>query len=54
VTLRPNLSVGLPFDSYLTTVFAIALLAHDSRDGGAQVRTVSEEPRPQLSISTRS
>jgi hypothetical protein len=51
VTLRPNLSVGLPFDSYLAALSATALLPCDSRDRGAQERSVSEEPRPQLSIS---
>ncbi len=50
VTLRPNLSVGLPFDSYLAVLSAIALLACDSRDRGAQAR-VALRSRPQLSIS---
>ena len=42
VTLRPDLSVGLPFHSYLAALSASALLPRDSRDRGAQVRKVPE------------
>jgi hypothetical protein len=40
VTLRLNLSVGLPFDSYLAAFSAMAFLVCASRDRGAQEREV--------------
>jgi hypothetical protein len=49
VTLRPNLSVGLPFDSYSAAVAALLLLSCDGRDRGAQERN-SAETRPQFLI----
>ncbi len=52
VTLRPNLSVGLPFDSYWADLSGIALPACDSRDRGAQGWSVYEGSRPQFFIST--
>ena len=45
VTLRPNLSVGLPFDSYLAALSAMALLACDSatavRRSGAYLKSLA-------------
>jgi hypothetical protein len=51
VTLRPNLSVGLPFDSYSAALAALPLPSCDGRDPGVQERS-SAKTRPQFLIST--
>jgi hypothetical protein len=40
VTLRPNLSVGLPFDSYLAVLSAMTLLACDSATAGRRAERI--------------